>query len=134
MAEDTYESGGGQAFITTAGVVISKENMPKIMKAGMLRDKKNKFAEFFFVLRGDTRELLGYKSKQEDPANPKDAAKIKFSLAECHGIRPVADKKYPFAFEVELGKKVYIFACDMPDERESWMHHLRRFAVLHGKD
>lgn len=134
MADDTFESGGGSAFITSSGVVVSQENMPKIMKTGMLRDKKNKFSEFFFVLRGDTRELLGYKAKVDDPANTKETPKLKFSLADCHGIKPVADKKYPFSFEVELGKKVYVFACDAPDERESWMHHLRRFAVLHGKD
>ena len=44
------------------------------------------------------------------------------------------EKKYPFAFEIDLGKKKLIFACDQPDERESWIHHLRRFALLHGRD
>mmetsp|Transcript_23809 Transcript_23809/g.32489 ORF Transcript_23809/g.32489 Transcript_23809/m.32489 type:complete len:135 (+) Transcript_23809:125-529(+) len=133
MAEDTYESGGGSTFMTTTGACVSQSNLPKIMKAGMLREKKNKFSEFFFVLRGDTRELLGYKKKQDDPVNPKDDPKIKISLADCQGIRPITEKKHPFAFEVDLGKKKLVFATDAPDERESWMHHLRQFAVLHGK-
>ena len=35
--------------------------------------------------------------------------------------------------QIEIGKKKHLFAVDMPDERESWMHHLRKFCVIGGK-
>ena len=89
---------------------------------------------FFTFVFSNFRELICYKNEIDDPATTKETPKSKISLAACRGIKPITDKKYPFSFEIDLGKKGVVFACDQPDERESWIHHLRRFAVLHGKD
>mmetsp|Transcript_8920 Transcript_8920/g.13524 ORF Transcript_8920/g.13524 Transcript_8920/m.13524 type:complete len:135 (-) Transcript_8920:122-526(-) len=134
MADDTFAKGGGATFVTGSGVCQSATEMPKIMKEGMMREKKSGYKEMYFVLKGETKELVAYKKKINDAENTKEKPKLTFSLADCSGIKPVTEKKYPFAFEVTLGKKHATFACDQPDERESWMHHLRRFAILHEKE
>ena len=41
--------------MTTTGAVVSEQNLPSIMKEGMLREKKTRFHDYYFVLRGDTR-------------------------------------------------------------------------------
>mmetsp|Transcript_32628 Transcript_32628/g.91365 ORF Transcript_32628/g.91365 Transcript_32628/m.91365 type:complete len:135 (+) Transcript_32628:96-500(+) len=131
MADDTFAQGGGSTFVTATGAHTAEENLPQVMKTGTLR-MKPKWNKFFYVIRGDLRELQYFKKEQANPSSPTDSPKGVIKLTQCTGIKPNSkEKKYPHCFEIEMGKKTVVFSADAPDEAQSWMHHLRRFVVLH---